>query len=147
MTPGSLCTVGDTFRYPENIRYCDRDVASVTKNSVIEIYDRTFGYSIASMPREDFKIDHFIPLCMGGGNEVDNLWPQHEDTFALTDQVEASLCNLMSKAKMPQAEAVELIKWVKFHFSESRRMIDELSKVMKGERTSSEVSVEFLTQP
>ena len=144
LTPGSLCSIGETFRYTEAIRYCDRDVASAMKNSIIETYDRTFGYSIAAMPREDFKIDHYIPLCMGGSNELDNLWPQHQDTFALTDKVEASLCNLMSKDRMLQADAVELVKWVKFNFSESNRLLEALSKVMNGTITSSDVSAEFL---
>src|SRR5688500_1500919 len=75
LTPGEYCNEASTLRYPERIRYCNRDVSTSTKREIIEEYDRRYGYHIGEMNRQEFKIDHFIPLCMGGSNGRRNLWP------------------------------------------------------------------------
>lgn len=66
ITMGKLCDRPVKYRYPEKIAYCDRDVSYETKEIIINEYDQKFGYSIAKLPRVDFKIDHLIPLCAGG---------------------------------------------------------------------------------
>ncbi|MCX6130207.1 MAG: hypothetical protein NTX25_14225, partial [Proteobacteria bacterium] len=81
LTPGATCKNPSEYRYPEQIPYCDRSVSSSTKNKVIRTYDSQLQYTIASMSRNDFKIDHYIPLCMGGANDVANLWPQHKSVY------------------------------------------------------------------
>ncbi len=113
MTPGSLCQQSRAFRYPERIRYCDRNVDSRLKNEIIREYDQEFGYAVRSMPRRDFKIDHFIPLCAGGSNNKDNLWPQHESIYLITDPLEPLVCEKMSEGSLSQAEAVQLIREAK----------------------------------
>ena len=75
MTPGDLCREPDAFRYPEHIPYCNRDVRSDEKNEIIRAYDETFSYRIREIGRQHFKIDHFIPLCMGGSNDVKTFGP------------------------------------------------------------------------
>jgi hypothetical protein len=118
MTPGELCVKADRYRYPEQIAYCERNVETFTKDAVIEMYDRELGYSIRSYDRENFKIDHYIPLCMGGSNSMSNLWPQHKSVYILTDALEGEACSKMSEGKLSQAEAVELIKRAKNNLSE-----------------------------
>ena len=113
VTPGEICTQSNTFRYPEHIKYCNRNVDSGLKRDIIADYDRKFGYSIESMDRQDFKIDHYIPLCMGGGNDRDNLWPQHKSVYTITDPVEPLACQRMAEGKLLQAKAIELIKKAK----------------------------------
>lgn len=110
MTPGALCDHPDNYRYPEHIAYCNRDVASDTKRAIIAKYDETFGYRIQQMDRKDFKIDHYIPLCAGGANEVANLWPQHKSVFEITDQLEATICEKMAAGKLLQKEAIGYIR-------------------------------------
>lgn len=110
MTPGALCQNPDSHRYPENIAYCNRNVTSETKHQIIENYDRAFGYTIEQMPREDFKIDHYIPLCVGGANSIENLWPQHKTVYVITDPLEQAVCDKMAEGKLLQKDAVELIK-------------------------------------
>src|SRR5690349_1786167 len=78
VTPGSLCGHADARRYPERVPYCNRDVSSGLKREIFRDYDQRFGYRTTQLPRAQFKIDHLIPLCMGGSNERNNLWPQHE---------------------------------------------------------------------
>lgn len=109
MTPGSVCAAADAIRYPERIKYCERNVKSERKNRIIETYDLELGFHIREMNRMDFKIDHLIPLCMGGSNESDNLWPQHKSVYEKTDPLEPMLCDLMAQGKLKQSEAIELI--------------------------------------
>lgn len=122
VTPGATCSHPDSHRYPENIPYCTRNVSSGTKNAIIRNYDVQFNYTIGQMPRSQFKIDHYIPLCMGGANEVKNLWPQHMSVYMVTDSLEQKLCQLMSMGKLPQAEAITMIKRVKNHLDEAGDM-------------------------
>jgi hypothetical protein len=113
MTPGALCTTGQTRRYPEGITYCERDVDPSLKHDLFRRYDVTLGYDTQTMPRADFKIDHFIPLCAGGANSAENLWPQHKTVYAITDPVEPLICQKMSNGVLKQAEAVQLVRKAK----------------------------------
>lgn len=113
VTPGETCQRPDTYRYPEKIPYCNRDVSSDEKKAIIRNYDSTFGYQVGSMNRSEFKIDHYIPLCMGGSNSSKNLWPQHQTVYAKTDMLEQKLCELMAAGKLLQMEAMEKIRLAK----------------------------------
>lgn len=113
LTPGKLCDRPDKFRYPENIAYCARDVSYESKEILIKKYDEQLGFHIQTMDRGEFKIDHFIPLCAGGSNDAQNLWPQHRSIYQLTDPVEPLLCEKMAQGKLDQAEAVRLIALAK----------------------------------
>lgn len=126
MTPGKLCQHADTYRYPEHVAYCERDVSSETKREIIHQYDEQFGYSIGSMNRADFKIDHLIPLCAGGANDADNLWPQHRSVYEQTDPLEPLLCQLMAEGKMLQSEAVEIVIDAKHHLPEVSAVVWKL---------------------
>lgn len=110
LTPGSLCTQPDEFRYAEHIAYCSRHVKSALKHNIIADYDSKLGYSIDRMNRGEFKIDHYIPLCMGGSNSRSNLWPQHRSIYMETDDMEGPLCEKMAEGVLSQADAVKLIK-------------------------------------
>lgn len=109
ITPGSLCETPDSFRYPERIKYCSRAVDGDRKVQIIRTYDSQLGFAIQQMPRSDFKIDHLIPLCAGGSNQNDNLWPQHKSVYAVTDPFEPALCDLMAAGKLKQSEVVDLV--------------------------------------
>lgn len=109
MTPGELCDHADSRRYPEGIAYCARDVSSDLKNAIIAQYDRTYGFRIGSMPRSQFKIDHYIPLCAGGSNNAKNLWPQHQSVYNITDPLEPMICEKMSAGRLSQKDAVAII--------------------------------------
>jgi len=123
MTPGDLCHRPDTLRYPERIKYCSRDVSTNTKDRVIKTYDAKFGYNISHQNRQDFKIDHYIPLCMGGSNEIANLWPQHQTVYFQTDPLEGLMCEKMQAGRLKQAEAVLLIKRAKNDLSQVRAVL------------------------
>lgn len=122
LTPGQLCEHPQSYRYPEQIAYCERDVSPELKKKIIEAYDRDFGYQIEKMPRKEFKIDHYIPLCVGGSNDVSNLWPQHESLYTLTDPLEEALCEKMSEGKLLQKDAVLLIVTAKNNLDQVQKI-------------------------
>jgi hypothetical protein len=126
LTPGSLCKHATEWRYGERIPYCKRSVSSQTKRIVIHNYDVKLGHSIGRMDRGDFKIDHFIPLCMGGSNEESNLWPQHKSIFAITDQLESDLCQMMAIGVIQQREAIATLKRAKTQLAETARIAWEV---------------------
>lgn len=129
MTPGSVCTRADRYRYPEHVAYCERDVDTQTKWEIIRRYDRQLGYQIQSMPRGQFKIDHFIPLCAGGSNDISNLWPQHRTIYELTDPMEPLLCQRMSEGKLKQRDAIELVKLGKTDLSKIPAIMARLNNM------------------
>jgi hypothetical protein len=108
LTPGRLCDRPDTYRYPERIPYCNRSVDPRLKDDVFREY-RNQGYRLNPRDRDRYKIDHLIPLCAGGSNEEDNLWPQHETIYIKTDALEAVGCEKLKMAKIRQADLVKLI--------------------------------------
>ncbi len=108
LTNGDLCEHGDSHRYPEQIEYCSRRVSAAKKWDIIDKYE-SLGYEIRRYGRENFKIDHLIPLCAGGSNDESNLWPQHRTVYEQTDKIEEMTCRLMAQGKMTQEEAVALI--------------------------------------
>ncbi|GIL17394.1 MAG: hypothetical protein BroJett040_11450 [Oligoflexia bacterium] len=112
-TPGVLCNRPDGFRYAEKIKYCNRNVDPELKREIIVTYDRQFGFTIERMDRRKFKIDHFIPLCVGGGNDRENLWPQHESIYKVTDPLEALICEKMAQGRLRQEIAVQMIRAAK----------------------------------
>lgn len=108
-TPGVLCENANEHRYPEKIAYCRRNVSSETKRQIITDYDKDLGYKIRTMDRQDFKIDHLIPLCAGGSNSVENLWPQHRSVYEITDPMEHIGCEKLSEGLIKQKDLIDLI--------------------------------------
>lgn len=128
LTPGALCEHPDSYRYPEKIAYCVRNVSSDLKRSLFVKYDQ-LGYRTTQMNRMDFKIDHYIPLCMGGANDEKNLWPQHKSIYAITDPLEPVLCQKMADGRLSQAKAVEYIKEAKNHLDEVPAILAEVNRL------------------
>lgn len=129
VTPGSVCQIADEVRYPEKIAYCSRSVERDLKQAIIRDYDEKFGYRIASMNRGDFKIDLFIPLCAGGSNQRDNLWPQHKSVFVQTDLLEQMVCEKMKKGLLTQVNAIGYIKTAKLNLSRAREVLKEVQEL------------------
>ncbi len=132
MTPGKLCESPTEYRYVEHIAYCERNVDTDTKNTVIADYDKRLGYKIRSMPRADFKIDHLIPLSIGGSNEVENLWPQHKSVYAYSDKIESYVSELMKSGKLKQADAITAVVDCKLELKRCADIENELAKMIKN---------------
>lgn len=118
ITPGSVCDHADAYRYPEQIAYCERNVESSLKQEIIQEYNEKLGYQIQK--RALYKIDHFIPLCMGGSNHQDNLWPQHKSVYTITDGVESAACVKMKLGKLSQRAAIDLLREAKLNLKRAK---------------------------
>lgn len=96
------------YRYPEQIAYCGRNVASSTKRAIYN------AYGVREECRGQYTIDHFIPLSLGGTNEVNNLWPEHKSVKALRQNLEEEMYQRLARGMVTQAQAVQWIvqaKW------------------------------------
>ncbi len=128
LTPGSLCDRPDEFRYPERIPYCNRDVDGSLKQDVFQEY-RNNGYGLNPRNRQDYKIDHLIPLCAGGSNRENNLWPQHKSIYMQTDDLEAVGCEKLKVGKIKQAALIKLILDAKRNLSLVPRTLSYLKSL------------------
>ena len=129
LTPGSLCEAPSEFRYPEQIAYCQREVNSWQKELVFINY-RKIGFSLSG-EREQYKIDHFIPLCLGGSNELTNLWPQYYTVYQKTDLLELVACEVLAKAKLTQAEVIDLVVQAKMDLTKVPAILRRLKKLKR----------------
>ena len=142
LTPGSLCQDPDSYRYPEHIPYCERNVDSGEKWRIMQLYDTTYGYhtvALAKRDRSQFKIDHYLCLCMGGSNEETNLWPQHVSVGRLTDPLEQSTCDRMKAGTLKQVDAVALMKKAKAHPEDIQKAIALVEELKLPAESLSEV--------
>jgi hypothetical protein len=126
LTPGSLCQRASSYRYAEQIPYCDRDVSSQLKGEIFENYRNQLGFKLDPKTRSSYKIDHFFPLCAGGSNEETNLWPQHVSVYTITDPLEGLGCEKMKDGKILQKNLIILIKRAKLNLSEVPEILKKL---------------------
>lgn len=123
LTPGSICADADEHRYPEEVPYCRRGVDGERKIGVFNSYIEV-GYKIDMRRRSDYKIDHLIPLCAGGSNEVDNLWPEFISLYTLLDPIEPAICGKMALGRLRQKHAIEIVLRAKHNPDEAGKWID-----------------------
>ena len=128
LTPGALCVHPDSYRYPEKIKYCNRDVSPQEKAEIFQKYDQ-IGYRTRSLKRNSFKIDHYIPLCAGGDNNEKNLWPQHESVYKITDPLEALICEKMAAGRLLQKDAIVAITRAKNNLEEVPLILSQIQKL------------------
>lgn len=128
LTPGSLCDTPDSYRYSEQIPYCERSLNSFGKEVVFMAY-RKIGFSLSG-ERSQYKVDHFIPLCAGGSNKDDNLWPQYYTISQRTDALEALGCEVLALGKITQRELIDQIMKAKL----DTKQVPQILKYLKSLR-------------
>ena len=128
LTPGSLCETPDSYRYSEQIPYCERAVNSFMKELVFISYRKNLGYRLNS-DRSNFKVDHFIPLCAGGSNKENNLWPQHVSLSKVTDIIEAQGCEKLGEGLISQKDLINLVVKAKMNVSEAPKILKYIRKL------------------
>jgi hypothetical protein len=62
---------------PGRVAQSDKERTGVTEQMERAVFDR---YHILWRRRAEFKIDHLIPVELGGADTIDNLWPQSLST-------------------------------------------------------------------
>jgi hypothetical protein len=66
-------TLPDPKLTPGKVARRDKDRNGVTEEMERKVFDR---YHIPWRRRLEFKVDHLIPIELGGADTIDNLWPQ-----------------------------------------------------------------------
>ena len=118
--PDPVCTPGAVMGISVDV-VCNsstkgrRAVTTAMKNQVFA------DYSVSSHPSGAFEVDHFIPLELGGSNDIANLWPEPASPtpgFHEKDKVETALHNEVCKAHtmtLEEAQRVIATNWVKYY--------------------------------
>lgn len=106
LTPGALCTA--TSVGFDGVRagapHCRRRVTATIRRTVFA------RYGIPWKQRGLYELDHFIPLCLGGSNEVANLFPQSWEAAKRKDVLEARLCRAFAAGRLSQDDAVAQLR-------------------------------------
>lgn len=110
LTPGVLCTAQDKdfvgFRYGEKIPYCRRNTSIPDKKKVSE------WYRVRWEDHGLYQYDHLLSLCLGGSNDLRNLWPMLWAEARKKARMEADLCLRLKQGTVTQKEAVaEELSW------------------------------------
>jgi hypothetical protein len=77
-------------------------------------------YAAYGMDRagRDFEIDHRVPLCIGGADARENLWPQEgweHPSYHDKDRLEAEVCRRVCRnheISLPDGQAIFLGDWI-----------------------------------
>ena len=112
-TPGLLCSTKDpdfsNFDYPERVARCNRNIGDAEKAKVAANY--------GNIPRSkwlNYEFDHLLPVCAGGSNNAENLWPQPLAEAHKKDILEVDICLAMKAGTLKQADAIKKIHaWFK----------------------------------
>ena len=115
LTPGVVASTdtAEVCGYVDGLSYSRRHRAT-TLEMKREVRRR---YGITGYWRGE--IDHRAPLCVGGADVVENLWPQAD--FQAKDELEAQVCRAVCHGQMTlqQGQAIFLGDW-RGHLSEKR---------------------------
>jgi hypothetical protein len=115
MTPGAVastdpidvCGIVGGLTYSKRHRHTSSELKR-------EVYE---GYHI-ERAEQNFEIDHRVPVCLGGADVRENLWPQpgsehpsYHDKDALEDQICRRVCRDQSMT-LEEGQAIFLGDWI-----------------------------------
>ena len=113
VTVGDYCDEQDPdfvgYRYEDKVPYCIRKVSRHRKTRV---YNQ---YHVPEDCRVEYTVDHYIPLFMGGSNEVANLWPEHRRVKATRQNLEQQLYLELRNGHITQSRAIEVVTEAKMN--------------------------------
>ncbi len=108
LTPGVLCSASDPdfqgYDYPSHVARCKRNISNQEKLDVA----RNYG-NIPQSQWVNYEFDHYMPLCAGGSNSPQNLWPQPIAEAKKKDVVEVQVCTALKAGTMTQDQALQKI--------------------------------------
>jgi hypothetical protein len=108
LTPGVVDTnvTAEMLRHPAYIKAA-RNVPESEKKEVFRRYG--IDYSTRAL----YEVDHLVPLCLSGKNDIENLWPQLYDglwSARLKDRLEVHLHQQVNKGTLTLESAREQIR-------------------------------------
>jgi hypothetical protein len=106
LTPGALCSPLDPDfghrAYPAKLPLCKRHVTKSKERAVLKAYGLPY-------PTPGAALDHRIPLCAGGSNAAENLWPEPKKPSLDKDKLERRLCGQLRQGTITQVEALRAL--------------------------------------
>jgi hypothetical protein len=64
-------------------------------------------YGVPWAERHNYELDHLIPRCLGGADEMANLWPQPLAEAVRKDRVERAVCHAVCDSQTMSIEAAQ----------------------------------------
>lgn len=102
--PDPKLTPGEVFNVTKE-RVCSPRYATNARHVTREMKRATFRrYHVKYFPHA-YQVDHLIPLCLGGRNSLENLWPEPIDRALESDKVERRLCHEVCAGEISLEEA------------------------------------------
>lgn len=92
--PDPAVTPGQVY-YTEPVQACafDRSTPRLNGETYRETAQYVFElYGFPYAQHHNYELDHLIPRCLGGADEVRNLWPQPIGEARRKDVTEAQIC-------------------------------------------------------
>jgi hypothetical protein len=113
--PDPKLTPGDVFESATKEIVCKKGYTTEVRNVSVETKRQVYWSYGLTYPKNpgDYEVDHFVPLSLGGSNDVTNLWPEPGDPkpgYHEKDEVEYYLYKQVCSGKIPLKEAQNDIK-------------------------------------
>ena len=108
LTPGVVASTDTVLVCEKDYPARSRNVSNTKKNKVYQAYKVKKELCIKGC-----KIDHLIPLSIGGSNDIANLWPHEygaDWTVFEKTRLEVRLRKEVCTGKMPITEAQECVR-------------------------------------
>ena len=116
--PDPTCTPGAIFAGVTASEVCTPGYSKSVRNVPTSVKNQVYAsYGVLTHSPGEYEIDHYIPLELGGSNEVTNLWPEPASPvpgFHEKDKVENYLHDQVCSGAMTLSEAQHEIStnWV-----------------------------------
>ena len=116
--PDANCTPGAIFSNVTASQVCTPGYSSSVRNVPSSVKKQVYAeYGVTSHTTGQYEVDHFIPLELGGSNDISNLWPEPASPtpgFHEKDRVENYLHDQVCSGAMSLSDAQNAITsdWV-----------------------------------
>ena len=141
--PDPACTPGAVFPDATREIICVSGYTKTVRSVSVSLKKRVYAeYGISyPQPTGSYEADHFIPLELGGSNDIANLFPEAANPtpgFREKDLVENYLHQEMCSRRIPLAIAQKLIadNWLDVYNTLTPEKIKELKSQFSSSRTN-----------
>jgi len=105
--PTDVCSVIDGLTYSKRHRH-----------TPLELKQEVYAAYHVNREARNFEIDHRVPLCLGGADVRENLWPQEgwqHPSYHDKDRLETAVCRAVcgeGSMTLEQGQAIFLGDWI-----------------------------------
>jgi hypothetical protein len=102
--PDKSLTPGDILSHVK-AKICHPGYASGVRDVSIQEKKEVFSRYKTEYVPDKYEVDHLVPLCAGGSNNITNLWPQPLVEAKIKDEMEWKVCHAVCAGKMTLEDA------------------------------------------